>query len=260
MTRNESRMAGGLQMKAQDAPVLYGPVRDAGAPSDPMMLDSSAGLMQADDSPRSLQWGEGMEEVVWYDGDQLFLPAVVATEPEQGRIITEFNAAAQADGNDLEPVDATDVAFYPAEITVPQGLDVLRFKDYRTGYTEQPPLDDDDIHSIELLNYLEVDVPDAAEPVDLEHMPDDDGGVIHFDRPVYAVNVATGDVTMYRGGDAVYSGDVAGMIDYFEDGFGWDDVPTTPATVKFQDAVRYGPAEGEQPWDVDEQVAQYLLD
>lgn len=256
----ETRVAGGMQMKKKGEPVLYGPVRDEGAPSEPRKLDSSAGLMQEDESIRSLQWGEGMEEVVWIEEGTLLLPDIVRDTPVEQRVIDEYNTAATADSNDLSPVTADEVAYIDAEITVPAEMDVMRFGEYRTGIVEQPPVTEDDITSMELVNYLELDVPDSASPVDLEHMPGDDG-INHFDRPVYELNVETAETAIYQGGQKLYDGDLEGALAYIEDedGLDWDPLPDTPATVKVQGAIQYGPAEEDDRWDVHEQVEEYLL-
>ncbi|MFB6174521.1 MAG: hypothetical protein ABEJ87_00920 [Candidatus Nanohalobium sp.] len=96
-----------------------------------------------------------------------------------------------------------------------------------------------------------MDVPDSAVPYDLEHW-EEDGQVVHPDRPVYQINVETGESVLYESGEKVYEGDIEGAIGYLEERWG-EELPETASTVKVQAAINDG------DWETDEQVAEYLL-
>lgn len=237
-----------MQGKNSGRPVIWGSWRDPGAPREPKTADSGAGLMEWDDSIRNLQLGEGAEEVVWINGDQLLLPEDVRGTPVEERVLAEYREVAS---DDSTPVPANpDIAYVNSDITTPENITIWNFGGYRTGVAVEGEGSDD--QSYELVNFLEMDLPENAAPYDMEHWFEGED-LIHPDRPVYEINVESGDTVLYESGEPIYEGDLEGAVQHLEDK--WDeDLPRPASTVKVQAAI-----EG-AGHDIDEQVAQYLLE
>jgi hypothetical protein len=243
---DEWRIGGGMQGRRKNSPRIWGPWRDPGAPRESMKADSGAGLMEWDDSIRNLQLGEGVEEVIWVDEDDLLLPDAVEDTGVEERVLEEYREVA---GEESTPVPSgLDVRYVDSFIEVPGTEEVWSFGGYRTGVTEEETSEDS---SYELVNFLDMDIPGDAAPYDLEHWFED-GEMIHPDRPVYEVDVETGEAVLYRSGDTVYSGDMEGAVDYLEEHWG-EELPGTASTVKVQAAIEGG------DWDVNTQVREHLL-
>lgn len=234
-----------MQGKAKDKSRIWGSWRDPGAPREPKKTDSGAGLMEWDDSIRNLQLGEGAEEVIWVDGDSLLLPDLLEDSPVEDRVLDEYREVAEAETSVPEGLE---VEYVDSSVEVPETEEIWSFGGYRTGVTEERSEQD---NSYELLNYLEMDIPESAVPYDLEHW-EEDGEIVHPDRPVYEFDIETGEASLYESGEEVYSGDVEGMISYLEEK--WDEEIERPAsTVKVQSALRGS------DWDVDEGVEKAFL-
>lgn len=242
---DEWRIGGGMQLKQQNNSVIYGPWRDPGAPREPKKVDSAAGLMEWDDSIRNLQLGEGSEEVVWVDDGKLLLPDLLENSPVEERVVNEYREVAEADT--VVP-EGLDVEYVDSSISVPETEEVWEFGGYRTGVTEEVSEEDS---SYELLNFLEMDVPESAVPYDLEHW-EEGSEVVHPDRPVYEIDVETGEAAVYTSGEQVYSGDVTGMVSYLEEEWG-EEIERPASTVKVQAALQGG------DWNRHEEVDQAFL-
>lgn len=242
---NEWRIGGGMQLKNQDDSVIYGPWRDPNAPREPKKVDSAAGLMEWDDSIRNLQLGEGAEEVIWVDDGKLLLPDLLEGSPVEERVLNEYREVAEA--GTVVP-EGLEVEYVDSSISVPETEEIWEFGGYRTGVTEEVTKED---KSYELLNFLEIDVPDSAVPYDLEHWEEGEG-LVHPDRPVYEIDVETGEAVLYTSGEKVYDGDVSGMLSYLEEEWG-EKIERPASTVKVQAALRGG------GWDRDEELDQSFL-
>lgn len=235
-----------MQGKKSGKSVIWGPWRDPGAPREPKTADAGAGLMEWDDSIRNLQLGEGAEEVVWVEDGQLLLPEEVKGTPVEDRVLSEYHEVAS---DDSTPVPGgLDVRYVDSEIVVPEGLEVWDLGGYRTGV--EPEGEGTEDQSYELLNFLEMDLPSNASPFDLEHWYEGEE-LVHPDRPVYEIDVETGETVLYESGEEVYEGDIEGAIEYLGEEWG-EEMPRPAATVKVQGAV--------QSFDsVDEKVEEYFL-
>jgi hypothetical protein len=211
-----------------------------------MKADSGAGLMEWNDSIRNLQLGEGVEEVIWADGDELLLPDAVEDTGVEQRVLEEYREVAREESTPVP--SGLDVRYVDSGIEVPGTEEIWSFGGYRTGVTEEETSEDS---SYELVNFLDMDIPGDAAPYDLEHWFED-GEMVHPDRPVYEVDVETGEAVLYRSGETVYSGDVEGAVDYLEEHWG-EELLDTASTVKVQAAIEGG------DWDVNTQVREHLL-
>lgn len=243
MTQNEKlpdiRFGAGLLTRlAGDAFVL--PVRDAGAPSQPMRIDGQMGIKEKDESIEEAQAREGTEETVFVrekeDSVEIGVPETIRdTDLEHNLVRTYRNA-----GRDEEsPLPEADGVFY-FEASQEVGEDMPRTEaesgGYETGYTWEKT---DDI-SMELMNDHVVDftvdeVLDGDMAVyDLEHMETEDG-VNHFDRPTAVLEPTEDRIAVIRGGEVEYRGDVEGFTDFLSEEYDWDmDEVDTPATAKVQ--------------------------
>ncbi|MFB6174522.1 MAG: hypothetical protein ABEJ87_00925 [Candidatus Nanohalobium sp.] len=123
-----------MQGKESETSVIFGPWRDAGAPREPMKMDSEAGLMEWDDSIRNLQLGEGSEEVVWVHDGKLLLPDLLEDSPVEERVLNECSKVAEADT--VVP-EGLEVKYVNSSIEVPDTDEVWSFGGYRTGMTEE---------------------------------------------------------------------------------------------------------------------------
>lgn len=268
------RVGGGLQLKVNTA--IVGPYRDAGGAA-PWRMDESAGIMEADESIRDLQIGEGTEEIVYLqeDGDsyEIVLPDIIADTAIEGRVMDVYSSALQDDSSPL-PVDVTDddVRYMDAEIRIPSNSDTITFGEYTTGYTMEEPEDGRGDRSMELVNYLDANPPEGAVPVDLENFPAGDTH-IHLDRIVYEIDLETADAQLYRSGEQIHDGDVESMLAFMDDindhadetvADGYTELPDdkeepeVPATVKVQEAIAGSPTDDED-WTLHDQVVENLL-
>lgn len=252
----DMRFGGGLQLRygeddplADDAPVFMGPVRD-----DKRQLDISAGLGRPDEGPREMQLREGTEEVVLVRGSTLAVPDVLRGTGLDENLWEEYRSAAQAEDSPLPEVDRT--CSIASRVEVPAGMPTWGFQGgYETGYTFQAPSKPEGRWSTELMNDLalgidaEMVLDGEFTPYDLEHDVTDDG-IVYFDRPTYLLDPVGDEAHLFRGGDHVYDGDVAGMVKFLAAEYGWD-MPETPARVKVQARLAaYGDDLGPQTRDV----------
>lgn len=234
-----------MQGKAKGESRIWGSWRDPGAPREPKKADSGAGLMEWDDSIRNLQLGEGSEEVIWVDDGKLLLPDLLEDSPVRERVLEEYREVAEAD---TAVPEGLEVEYVDSSIEVPETEEVWDFGGYKTGVTEERSEQD---NSYELLNYLEMNLPETAVPYDLEHW-EEDGEIVHPDRPVYEFDVETGEASLYESGEEVYSGDVEGMISYLEEEWN-EEIERPGSTVKVQAAITGG------EWNLDEDVEKAFL-
>lgn len=271
MQDSDIRVGGGLQLKTDDS-TIAGSYRDAGG-SAPLRMDEGAGVMEADETIHDLQLGEGAEEVVYGietdDGYELVLPDVIEDTKIEQRVLDTYNAALNDDSSPLPgEVSGDDVRYMDSQITVPPESSTVTFGEYETGFTMEGDGDAgrDDI-SMELVNYLEVDPPEDAVPVDLENFPAGDDH-IHLDRIVYEVDLETAEARLYRSGTEIFEGDVDGMVSFMgsiedhvdeETAAGYAELPDdepepeVPATVKVQESI------AGSGLDLHEQVRDNLL-
>lgn len=271
MQDSDIRVGGGLQLKPSETSIA-GSYRDAGG-SAPLQMDEGAGVMEADETIHDLQLGEGAEEVVYgnetEDGYDLVLPDVIEGTDIEQRVLDTYNAALNDEGSPLPgEVSEDDVRYMDSRIAVPPESSTVTFGEYETGFTMEGDGDAgrDDV-SMELVNYLEIDPPEDATPVDLENFPAGDDH-IHLDRIVYEVDLKTADAALYRSGEQIFEGDVDGMVSFMgsiedhvdeDTAAGYVDLPedeeepAVPATVKVQESI------AGSGLDLHEQVTDHLL-
>ena len=265
------RTAGGAAHKQKDEPVVLLPFKDVGA-SVPG-LDISAGLMQENDSPKSLQLGEATEELGYIDAESLQTdgPTTVYTADiiEGTSIEQRFRdfygrAAELSDGK--VPADY-ELEFIDSERT-PMSENVLdsteQYGDKVFGAVHEPPTGEGDKWSRELVEYLEVDVPEGSVPMDFE-MVEDGEDSFWLNRIDFRINVETGHTEAWREGKMVYEGQFNEALDYVDEnvdewGYNRENLSEDqknpledPFNVKSAAAV-----EG-MSVDVDESIDQYLV-
>lgn len=235
-----TRIAGGTALQHLGDPVLTFGFKDNGASE--AGLDVCAGLMQANDSIRNLQLGEGVEEIAYVDPSTLdtdtltvYVPNIIEGDTVEERVRAFYDRALGLAGDALP--DRYDVEFVDATLAIPdeQVLDEkTRYGDWETGVVEQPPVDEDDIWSRELLSYLAVDLPDDAVPVDFEHV-EAGADSFYLDRIDFEVNVESGATTVYRGGEELFAGRFDEAMRYME-----EDVTDDAYTFDEDDDFEYG--------------------
>ena len=243
MTHNEklpdTRFGAGLLTKLdEDAFVL--PVRDAGAPSQPMRIDGQMGIKEKDESIEEAQTREGTEETVFVrerdDSVEIGVPETVRDTDLEYNLVRTYRNAGRDEGSPLPEADG--VFYFEASQEVGDRMPTTEAESggYETGYTWERT---DDV-SMELMNDHEVDfsteeVLDGDIAVyDLEHIETDDG-VVHFDRPTAVVEPIEDRIAVFRGGEVEYRGDVDGFTDFLSEEYDWNmDEVDTPATVKVQ--------------------------
>jgi hypothetical protein len=273
MAHNEripnTRFGAGLVTKLENRDALVLPVRDSGAPSQPKRLDGQMGIKEKDESVWGAQSREGTEETVVIrrkDGKvEIGVPETIKdTELEENLVNTYEEALRDAES----PLPEADGKFYyEASQEVGEGMPSTEVESggYETGYTWEIS---DDV-SMELMNDHIVDldydeiVNGDLEIYDLESMETDEG-VMHFNRPTAILEPTRDQITVFRGGEIKYRGEVEGFRDFLSEEYGWDmeDVDT-PATAKVQARLdAYGEELGDQTSDefVNEQYMEALSD
>lgn len=248
----DTRFGAGLLNKLEGEDTFVLPVRDGGAPSQPMRLDGQMGIVE-DEKIKEAQAREGTEETVFVrenDGSaEIGVPKTIrGTDLEHNLVRTYRNA--QRDESSPLP-EADDVFYFEASQEVGEGMPSTEIEQGRheTGYTVEVT----DDTSTELMNDHVVDfsyediVDGDVNVYDLEHMETDDG-VIHFDRPTAILEPTEDKISVFRGGEPEYQGDVAGFTDFLSEEYDWDmDEVETPATAKVQARMdAYGDKLGEQ--------------
>jgi len=248
----DTRFGAGLLNKLEGEEAFLLPVRDAGAPSQPMRLDGQMGIVE-DEKIKEAQNREGTEETVFVreDGDsaEIGVPETIrGTELEHNLVRTYRNAG--RDENSPLP-EADGVFYFEASQEIGEGMPSTEIEQGRheTGYTVEVT---DDV-STELMNDHVIDigydeiVDGDISVYDLEHMEDGDD-VIHFDRPTALLEPTEDEIKVFRGGELEYDGDVAGFTDFLSEEYDWDmDEVETPATAKVQARMdAYGDELGEQ--------------
>ena len=243
MTHNEKipdiRFGAGLLTRlAGDKFVL--PVRDAGAPNQPMRIDGQMGIKEKDESIEEAQAREGTEETVFVretdDSVEIGVPETIRDTDLEYNLIRTYRSARRDEESPLPEADT--VFYFEASQEVGEDMPTMEAESggYETGYTWEKT---EDI-SMELMNDHEVDI--SVEDVldgditvyDLEHMETDDG-VIHFDRPTAVLEPTEDTITVVHGGEVEYRGDVEGFTDFLSEEYNWDmDKIDTPATAKVQ--------------------------
>ncbi len=214
------RTAGGAAHREKDEPVLTLAFKDIGA-SEPG-LDIAAGLMEADESINLLQIGEAVEEIAYIDPESIdgeatvYAPDIIEGTPMEDRFTSFYERASElSDG--IVPEDY-EIEFVDSEMR-PLSEEVLdsteEFGSKVTGAVHQPPVTDEDKWSRELIEYLEVDVPDHAVPLDLEIVEDGEES-FYLNRIDFRTNVETGYTEVWREGEVLYSGEFDEALGYVE--------------------------------------------
>lgn len=248
----DTRFGAGLltRLEGEDAFVL--PVRDAGAPSQPMRLDGQMGIVE-DEKIKEAQAREGTEETVFVrenDGSaEIGVPETIRDTELEHNLVRTYRNAGRDESSPLPEADG--VFYFEASQEVGEGMPSTEIEQGRheTGYTVEVT---DDV-STELMNDHVVDfsyediVDGDISVYDLEHMETDDG-VIHFDRPTALLEPTEDQISVFRGGELEYRGDVAGFTDFLSEEYDWDmEEIETPATAKVQARMdAYGDELGEQ--------------
>lgn len=242
MTHNErlpdARFGAGLLTRLEDEDAFILPVRDAGAPSQPMRLDGQMGIKEKDESVEDAQAREGTEETVFVrEGNgsaEIGVPETIRDTELEHNLIRTYRSAQRDEESPLPEADG--VFYFEASQEVPDGMPTMEAEagGYRTGYTWEVT----DDASMELMNDHEVGlgsdelVGGEVTVYDLEHMETDDG-VIHFDRPTALLEPTEDKVSVFRGGELQYQGDVAGLRGFLSEEYGWEmDEIKTAATAK----------------------------
>jgi len=225
------RTAGGAAHKQKDEPVLILPFKDIGA-SVPG-LDISAGLMQENDSPKSLQLGEATEEIGYIDVESLqgngsttvyTADIIEGTSIEQRFRDFYERAAGLSDGK--IPSDY-EIEFADSERTS-MDEDVLdsteQYGDKVFGAVHEPPTSKRDKWSRELIEYLEIDIPEGTAPMDFE-MVEDGEDSFWLNRIDFQINVETGYTEVWKEGNVLYEGqfdEALGYVDEKVDEWGYN--------------------------------------
>lgn len=217
------RTAGGAAHKEKGESILRLPFKDVGA-SVPG-IDISAGLMQENDSPKSLQLGEAVEELTYADPKTLDTkgPATIYTADiiENTSIEERFRhfyerAAELSDGKIPEDYE---IEFVDSERTS-LNEDVMdsteQYGDKVFGAVHEPPADEDDKWSRELTEYLEINVPEGAVPIDLEMVEEGDES-FWLNRIDFEINVETGNTKVWREGEILYESKFDEALEYVND-------------------------------------------
>lgn len=235
----DTRFGAGLLNKLDEEAFVL-PVRDAGAPSQPKRLDGQMGIKEKDESIEGAQAREGTEETVFVrendDSVEIGVPETIRDTELEHSLVRTYRNAQRDEGSPLP--DADGVFYFESSQKVPEGMPSMEAEagGYETGYTWEVT----DDASMELMNDHEVEFSsdDILEgdinAYDLEHMETDDG-VIHFDRPTALLEPTKDTISVFRGGELEYRGDVEGFSDFLEDQYDWDmDEVETYATAKVQ--------------------------
>lgn len=234
----DMRFGAGMLTRLEGGDRFVLPIRDAGAPAQPMRLDGQMGIKEKDESIEGAQAREGTEETVFVreeDGEvKVGVPETIRGTDLEHNLVRTYRKAGRDDESPLPEMD--DVFYYGASQEVPDNMPVIEAEDggYETGYTLEISGD----VSLEMMNDHVVDL-DQQEIMDgdisvydLEYMEAEEG-VIHFDRPTAALNPATDEVSVFRSGEIQYQGEVEGLRDFLSEEYGWDmEEVENAATVK----------------------------
>lgn len=257
MTHNErlpnTRFGAGLLTKLEGDEAFVLPIRDAGAPNQPMRIDGQMGIKEKDESVESAQTREGTEETVFVKENngstKIGVPeSIRGTELEHNLVRTYRNARRDQES----PLPEADGVFYfESSQTVGEGMPSVEIENggYESAYTWEVT----DGASMELMNDQEVAVnmgeitSGDVSVYDLEYMQTDEG-VIHFDRPTALLEPTEDRISVFKGGEIEYEGDIAGFDEFLQEEYGWDmDEVETPATAKVQARMdAYGEQLGDQ--------------
>ena len=257
MTHNErlldTRFGAGLLTKLDGDDAFVLPIRDAGAPNQPMRIDGQMGIKEKDESVESAQAREGTEETVFVkenDGStKIGVPeSIRGTELEHNLVRTYRNA--RKDQESPLP-EADEVFYFESSKNVGEGMPAVEIENggYESAYTWEVT----DSASMELMNDHEVELTREelasgdVSVYDLEYMEAEDG-VIHFDRPTALLEPTEDRISVFKGGEMAYEGDIAGFEKFLQEEYGWDmDEVDTPATAKVQARLdAYGDELGDQ--------------
>ena len=248
----DSRFGAGLLTRLESEDVFVLPVRDAGAPSQPMRIDGQMGIVE-DEKIKDAQAREGTEETVFVkengDSAEIGVPETIRGTDLEENLVRTYRNAGKDGSSPLPEVDG--VFYFEASQEVGEGMPSTEIEQGRheTGYTVEVA---DDV-STELMNDHVVDigyeeiVDGNISVYDLEHMETDDG-VIHFDRPTAILEPTEDQITVFRSGEREYRGDIEGFREHLSQEYGWEmgDVET-PATAKVQARLdAYGDELGEE--------------
>jgi|GEM_PF-1998216 len=256
MTQNKKlpdiRFGAGLLTRLAEHEFVL-PVRDAGAPNQPMRIDGQMGIKEKDESIEEAQAREGTEETVFVrerEGSvEIGVPETIRDTDLEYNLVRTYRNARRDEESPLPEADS--VFYFEASQEVGDRMPTTEAESggYETGYTWEKT---DDI-SMELMNDHEVDI--SVEDVldgditvyDLEHMETDDE-VVHFDRPTAVLEPTEDMIAVIRGGKIEYRGSVDGFTDFLDEEYGWDmGEVDTPATAKVQARLNaYGDELGPQ--------------
>lgn len=264
------RTAGGAAHKEKNEPVIVVPFKDIGA-SVPG-LDICAGLMKENDSPKSLQLGESTEEIGYIDTSSLQTdgPATVYTAnaiegtPLEERFRDFYERAAELSEGKV-PTEY-ELEFVNSERTpiAEEALDSTeQYGDKVFGAVHEPPTSDGDKWSRELVEYLEIDIPDGAAPMDLELVEDGEDS-FWLNRIDFRINVETGYTEAWREGKMLYEGQFDEALEYVDEqvdewGYNRENLKRNQKDP-FEDPFNVKSAAAVQGMDVDvdESIRQYL--
>lgn len=222
----DTRFGAGLLTKLQDSETFVLPIRDAGAPNQPMRMDGQMGIKEKDESVEEAQKREGTEETAFVKENngstELGVPKTVKGTELEHNLVRTYKGAQQDADSPLPEID--DVFYFEASQEVPEGMPTMEAESggYRTGYTWEVS---DDI-SIELMNDNKVGfntdqlVEGEISVYDLEYMQTDDG-TVHFDRPTALLEPTEDEVAVFRSGELQYQGEVSGLRDFLSEEYGW---------------------------------------
>lgn len=259
MTHNDrlpdARFGAGLLTRFEGENAFLLPVRDAGAPSQPMRLDGQMGIKEKDESIEDAQAREGTEETVFVresdESVEIGVPETIQGTELEHNLIRTYRGAQRDEESPLPEADG--VFYFDASQKVPEGMPTTEAEagGYRTAYTWEVTED----ASMELMNDHEVEfssdeaIDGEITVYDLEHMEADDG-VIHFDRPTALLEPTEDQVSVFRSGELEYRGEVEGLRDFLQEEYGWkmNEVETL-ATAKVQARMdAYGDELGNQTY------------
>lgn len=215
----EWRTAGGAAHKVKGKPELILPFKDVGA-SEPG-LDICAGIMEADDSINNLLLGEASEEITYTDPASvendgpttIYVGDIIEDTPVEDRFRAFYDKASElSDGNIPEEYE---IEFIDSTLSSPDQkvLDSTeQYGDKVFGAVHQAPVTEDDKWSRELTEYLELELPQNAVPLDLEIVEGDDP--FWLNRVDVKTNVETGGTEVYRAGEMLYEGSFGDALNY----------------------------------------------
>lgn len=217
----EWRTAGGAAHKIKDKPELVLPFKDVGA-SEPG-LDICAGIMEADDSINNLLLGEATEEITYIDPESvendgpttIYVGDIIENTSVEDRFRDFYDKTSElSDGNIPQEYK---IEFIDSNLSSPNKsvLDSTeQYGDKVFGAVHQAPVTEDDKWSRELTEYLELELPEDAVPLDLEIVEGEDP--FWLNRIDVKTNIETSETEVYRAGKLLYEGSFSDALNYVD--------------------------------------------